>query len=274
MLKMLRWMKGESAETARLRAEVFDEIAYGSANAADKLSTPRKINGVEFSGEADISLPSSGDLWKNLPLGFEYVQRSGYGVFGAIASGSAIFTLTADSAEISVGSKIVVGAVELTISSLTSGSLGKAESTYTLSGTAAADSSGYFLCTGTTGKTPSEMFGGGTWVNVSASWGGMFDRIEGGASPNIAAAFGGTQKDQMQVITGSFSWIKNKPYENSAASGAFSVSNNGGAYNTASLGSGSSPTFTFNSANSPNARAGSETRSANSTIRVLRLVAY
>ena len=58
-----------------------------TVEAAKKLSTARKINGVSFDGTADIQVPSASSYWKNLPIGFEYVQRKGQAAPGTLFGG-------------------------------------------------------------------------------------------------------------------------------------------------------------------------------------------
>ena len=53
MLKFLRFIKGESSEVSRLRADIYDEL--------------KELDIVEYTES----------YWKNLPIGFEYVQRKG-----------------------------------------------------------------------------------------------------------------------------------------------------------------------------------------------------
>ena len=53
MLKLTRWIKGESSEVSRLRADTYDEL--------------KELDIVEYTES----------YWKNLPIGFEYVQRKG-----------------------------------------------------------------------------------------------------------------------------------------------------------------------------------------------------
>ncbi|KGA36713.1 hypothetical protein KU75_25980, partial [Pectobacterium odoriferum] len=57
----------------------------GTAAAASKLATPRKINGVAFDGSADISVDSDWSQIKNVPA-------ASYDVAGVVALSSSINT--------------------------------------------------------------------------------------------------------------------------------------------------------------------------------------
>jgi len=85
-------------------------------------------------------------------------------------------------------------------------------------------------------------------------------------------AFGSAQDDQMQQITGYFAASGGWSNITSAASGAFSHTAQATASNVPNSGAQQLRRFTFDSANSPSARTGAETRSRN--IALLACIKY
>jgi len=110
----------------------------------------------------------------------------------------------------------------------------------------------------------------GTWSNVSSELAGDFIRFEGG---DASAFESGEQLDQMQQITGS--WNLGRERTGSAGVGAFSDSDGDGSSNDSAntTGNTAAALLDFNSANSPGARTGTETRAINRTVRKWRRTA-
>ena len=111
---------------------------------------------------------------------------------------------------------------------------------------------------------PLTIFGGGTWANVSAEWAGLFERIEGGVSPHVAAAYGSTQ-DDMILDHYHQSWY----YTGNLSSGGSGRWQNATGLNNAKNGDDA-----VRNVIAAETRVGVETRPANATIRVWRLTAY
>lgn len=248
-------------------------LTNGTAELTDKIEIETSAGLSKYLTIAQIQALLGANSWKFLPIGFEYVQRSGFSLYGSITSGSTTFTLTADSSELSVTdpTKINISGTEYSVTALLSGTLGIAGSTYTLSAAPTTTFSGHIMARGSTGLLPGARYGGGTWVNVSATWGGRFDRIEGGASPNTAAAFGATQDDRMQGhyhkrnIDGTAEAIQ------TAVAGAVGTVTTGASWIHSYTNTAEAVT---DGTNGNPVRVGTETRSANSTVRIWRLTAY
>lgn len=103
----------------------------------------------------------------------------------------------------------------------------------------------------------------GTWEHISSNFSGDFLRVDG----TDAASFGSAQSDQMQQITGMWR-SKSVRTVNGTSTEALSHSNYGS--NGANTGGNPGTQVNFDSANSPNARTGDETRPRNETVRIYK----
>ena len=124
-------------------------------------------------------------------------------------------------------------------------------------------------------NTPATLFGGGTWANISSEYAGLFERIEGGVSPNIAATFGSTQGDTGQHH------IHSLLGSSTAAGGSAVILGSGSANGPILSNTGISAnlysaqnTLGQNWLSDTNERTSDETRPANSTVRIWRLTSY
>ena len=286
MLKLLRTMKGDSADVAKLRAETYDEVLE-TEPVEYKLSDVRTLS-VDATKQRWAYFPSGYKIVEGAtikePVMTEWIPEKIGGEYPPVGT---VIIRGRNSSLFKIGvwhrdggfSYDDYGAVKLATARYINGIPFDGTTDITIyMGTPEVWKNfpiGFEYVQRRGRKTPSDMFGGGLWENVSSDYAGLFERIEGGN----AAPFGGlAQNDAMREIQGSFKNPGLKPqldydgyYDAFSATSFFS----GVTETAAEIGGYSVPLVTFKASAYLGSEAiDTEIRPVNNTVRVWRLMGY